>query len=871
MHTFFQENPFQANAASDLENDAKLALHLVLFLLSAQSPEDGTWRGVDIGSTLRNTCHSLEALHLLGWEVSARAIETGLAWLINLPDVFDLSAEEEDSIRLYPSRFKTLAWLEEFSDPQVISDFEALEEHLDDDGLLRGVMINQLLGTMVYIDCLDYLEKLAPLPVLSSEKRERAIHLIEQNILLWYQDLQQKTQRSLIETVGDLSYAIDLLLRDHRSSIQTKIDRDGLVAALMSGLELSESSGPISSDTLYCAIQLATHFPASIEAREAVQRLIRRLRTRYENLDLRKEPPFFHPLVLRVLLTFYGEQLKAEMTRLLLEREREHLELRRQSVERGLRDDFQSLIKNRFEVEISEVQPLTGGFTRARVFRVHFLLKFASMSEGNELQLNTYQPNPGSLVIKSDSLESLRRSMQRYRSLPEGLKPYFAKHSRETQILKSAGEGPCYLIMEDLTHMQTFQDLIARIDQGRLSPIQKRDLQLACTTISDSLFAIYDQTRRDDTDFFGSQLSRLYMSGIEQNLIRMCRPDKFPHLKDWLRGFWLGERKYRSIEYYLRKLESHKAKLKVPYLMLTHGDCHSRNIMLDSRLRQCRLIDLDRLENDGDYIKDFALLIEDVCVFRFLFDEGYRLYLGTGAGRFVSHVTEPKLIENKIEYPPFSSEATRLLQQHLLGRLQDYARRTDDERWQERLWLALASYLIFLVTKQPDKGLATVVYVEAVKLLDDLVSHLDNETELAEIPFPGKHPPGVEHEFGQDDLSLPAWYRVNPVLTNVHDEIIAFDPTVKCELSSSDRVVQYFATNPQRPFAVINGKKPPPSVLLACSPTALDDPSNLTQARSTNSAFQTLLQINSAKDGAAAVKLIRQAFDQNLESSAIPK
>jgi hypothetical protein len=162
MHPFFEQNPYRVTVASDLEKDAELALHLVLFLLSTQDRDEGSWRGVHIGATLRNTCHALEAFHLLGWEASAVALEAGTAWLINLPNFFGLASEEEDSIRLYPSRFKTLAWLGEFSDFQLRNDFEELEEHLDADGMLHGIMAKQLLATMIYLDCLHYLDKLKP-------------------------------------------------------------------------------------------------------------------------------------------------------------------------------------------------------------------------------------------------------------------------------------------------------------------------------------------------------------------------------------------------------------------------------------------------------------------------------------------------------------------------------------------------------------------------------------------------------------------------------------------------------------------------------------------------------------------------------------
>ena len=89
------------------------------------------------------------------------------------------------------------------------------------------------------------------------------------------------------------------------------------------------------------------------------------------------------------------------------------------------------------------------------------------------------------------------------------------------------------------------------------------------------------------------------------------------------------------------------------------------------------------------------------------------------------------------------------------------------------------------------------------------------------------------------------------------------DPTIKCELTSSERVAQYFAADPQRPFAVLNGKKQPATVLLACSPQILSDPHKLAQARDTNSAFQTSLEISGEPDLVPALSLIQQAFKLN--------
>ena len=111
VHEFYRQNPFKADAPSELENDAKLALHIVLSLLSTQDGDTGCWDGGNIGATLRNTCHALEALHVFGREIASSHLELGIAWLVNFPDLVNLSEEDEELTRLYPSRFKTLAWL----------------------------------------------------------------------------------------------------------------------------------------------------------------------------------------------------------------------------------------------------------------------------------------------------------------------------------------------------------------------------------------------------------------------------------------------------------------------------------------------------------------------------------------------------------------------------------------------------------------------------------------------------------------------------------------------------------------------------------------------------------------------------------------
>ena len=146
--------------------------------------------------------------------------------------------------------------------------------------------------------------------------------------------------------------------------------------------------------------------------------------------------------------------------RLLLDHERLNLEARQNNGNQALADDFRALIKTRFEVDITDVQPLTGGITKATVFRVFYSLKLRTVGEGGELRTETIHTSPGSLVIKRN-LDSLQTAIYRYRSLPSSLKHSFAKHEG-TPLLFQSDPAATHLILEDLMHMKTFRDVMGQ-------------------------------------------------------------------------------------------------------------------------------------------------------------------------------------------------------------------------------------------------------------------------------------------------------------------------------------------------------------------------------------------------------------------------
>jgi hypothetical protein len=124
MLSIFHGANYTDDSLSDLENTARLALDLVIFLQRAQASPDGCWVGNHPGATLRQTTHALEALHLLDWKTTlSETLEAGAYWLINLSDMPELADEDGESVRRHPSRFKTLAWIDEFNDSVIHGEY----------------------------------------------------------------------------------------------------------------------------------------------------------------------------------------------------------------------------------------------------------------------------------------------------------------------------------------------------------------------------------------------------------------------------------------------------------------------------------------------------------------------------------------------------------------------------------------------------------------------------------------------------------------------------------------------------------------------------------------------------------------------------
>lgn len=856
MDSFFYEHPYDPVGLSDLEQDAELVLHLAIFFKTTQEPYDGIWTGHSMLATLRNTCHALDALTLLDLGVlDADLEESAATWLINLPGLEDIASEDVDQIRLYPSRFKTLINLGCFDNKHVRNDFDELHTCLSEDGLVLGVMHRAVLATLVYLDCLDMLAQKGLLKECWKWGRKQALEAVSSEVRLWYQDQKNATNRSQIRDLGDLSYAVDLLLRDNRLDTETSM---ALVAklAMQNEIDQRDRTAPITSDILYCAIQLSRHFSDELEIRTALQSLIHEIKVRYQETNLDREADFIHALVLRLMLAYRGELLSSEITRRLITQQEQFLVSQKQSEALREREQFANLVRNKLNVKIEGIEPLTGGITEAGVFRVSFSFEFVTVSGSNGLKSQTYSvsPKPNSLVIKRDTLDSIRHAIQKYETLPDTTKLYFSRHVDPPEVVPGKANDVGFLILEDLTSMVTLQDELNRVDQGAVSNTHLDRLERATEAICDAVFSLYRATLRDRSHFFGAQLSKLYLSRIETSLTELTHHNKFPLLKPWLTGFMLDNRRFRSVEHYLNKVSGHSGILRVPYLMLVHGDLHSRNIMLDETLQKAKFIDLDQVTYDGDYISDMALLLEDVCIYRFLVDHEYRFRLDLNDVRFPSDSDESSGVD--VEYPVLSSEIVRQFQENLLVELKTFASDIDDIYWKERLWLALVSFLFNIAAKQHNVKCAAVAYVEGVKLLDELVSHLSRESSLEGIPFPNQHKGGIRLSSGLKPDYEPAWYRRGDAASELHRALA--ESEIGLRFKSIGSGAQYFWGTNDKPVAVLNTERN--VVLLPCEPNELDDPTELARERTSKSPYRTAVPISMDRVD-AIVDLVRQVFD----------
>jgi hypothetical protein len=340
-------------------------------------------------------------------------------------------------------------------------------------------------------------------------------------------------------------------------------------------------------------------------------------------------------------------------------------------------------------------------------------------------------------IVKQGSIESLSRTIRRFGELPSELRHYFAHHSDKAE---TAGDD-WYLLMEDLVGLTPLSEVLDRIDLRWAGRAEHDQMARLTGAVSKTLRALHQHNRH--APVATNELGWLYLNPIAQSVNMLCEPDAFPELKTYIeQGLTANGRAYQPLNHYLARLQAHADRLTAPAVGGVHGDCHSRNLMIDDALAAVKFVDLETLSYTDDYLIDYGLLFEDVALYR---------YLPRGQRPDALTTNDIDAGADHVNYPaiPRGADSVLYFQTCLLDQISTFAQTVGDTHYKPRLWLAIVRNLVQLIARQlplsdPLKRpellkLSAVAYAEAARLLSDLATYLDapETARLPMLPFPG--------------------------------------------------------------------------------------------------------------------------------------
>jgi hypothetical protein len=779
---FFAHTTLDLEAERTEDADARLAALLQLYLRGAFEAPAGCWNGRDEHDTLRRTCHAAEVLHRLNLDShTAAMVQSAGNWLINLPIGDHLLPSERTRARLYPSRFKTLAYLRRFEDEVVRRDFlDLLKKEVA--GMIRGVTESDVLTTCIVLDTLLTLERTGDRRDVCSDERLHAIvGALRQQFRQWRPpDAPVATRRvradpaeesrvptrkragalSEIDTPRDLSYVLGLLLHVDRTALAPR--QVALVTSYLTRCiaQRDRARGSDLVSVLYAALQLAEHGRGDESVVASVQDLLAELRGLYAMGEVpRRWDLGTHTLVLRLLLTHYGE---ATLARGIAAYYLQQAEQRRSIAHNTLETELKQVIRERVEIEFGAITELGGGFSADHVYRVPFTYWYPVPGSGRRMV--GAGPHETSVIIKRSTGDAFYTATENYRQLPPALRRLFVRQPSESQVYKSETTSAYYLTMEDLADLSTLMDLINQWDQRAMHEHHARLLPRAAERVCDASFQLFRETLDGRSGAPGTQIARLYLAPIESKLARAVQ--RVPWLKNPLQGFVVSDQRYRGLDYYLTMVSKYASQLQPRFLGLVHGDLHAGNVMLDESCTRLKLIDLDKLSWTGDYLADLGNLLTDVSIYRRVAEPQRSFGLPRDEITFISHSAEVGTAENAVRYPALGRPATLALQRHALAAIEQFAAEIGDRTWKPRLWLAAATALCARLSFQSHKEPAAVLYGEAIRLLHELTRFLEHGQSLPEVLVPQTRPAIT----GQPPAAeTPLWVEQHAMLLSLHE------------------------------------------------------------------------------------------------------
>jgi hypothetical protein len=160
------------------------------------------------------------------------------------------------------------------------------------------------------------------------------------------------------------------------------------------------------------------------------------------------------------------------------------------------------------------------------------------------------------------------------------------------------------------------------------------------------------------------------------------------------------------------------------------------------------------------------------------------------------------------------------VQAYILEKVDRFAQKINDPNWKARLWLALAVHLFRLVEKADTPEHASVLYVEAIKLLDVLEQNLERHQLPSGVPFPGTHEvteeaSGEMTRWSQLEVSLAENLR------SFHRELKQLG--LHYNQNRTGGVIHYFPLRGERPLLAIYGERDPVQIRLAADSSLIPE------------------------------------------------
>lgn len=360
-------------------------------------------------------------------------------------------------------------------------------------------------------------------------------------------------------------------------------------------------------------------------------------------------------------------------------------------------------IRKWVRIDILKQIPLQGGISGAEVSIVEALIRFPELE-------HLFKPKRIKCVVKLSGKDDFEKEKAVYSRLPDALKDFFVDFSVPGR--RALVDNRYFMIMP---HLEDYKTLAYHVYHGNRDE-RESSIKITLDRL-DRLHAVDEASKANKERGNLGKLFSMYLGDIYTSVERIFSPpgEQIHILHSFLTTnklttseFVANEEKIYPYSFYYKKIVKISEDLCPPFLTMCHGDCHSRNIMIHLAKPDLKFIDIDKLSRTGDYVLDFGTLIADL--------EAYNPLLQSRKPEFELTELGDKKYHYKFSGSTEIKNAVKSLEKHI-----DIVAGNTDEKWEKRLLVSKARYLLEMASKTLDVEKSFVTYCEGLRTLGMLV------------------------------------------------------------------------------------------------------------------------------------------------------